>query len=82
MILYKVTYIHTGRAPADRMVAALDFPRALRAAEALAAHGDSQVNGMRVGEISQQMDLAAIDVDAVSQTRICRRVFDLGKEPA
>lgn len=80
MTLYKVTFIHTGRQPIDRMVAALDFPRALRTADVLTVKHCDPAFGMRIGAISQQMDLAAIDVDGVAKSAACVRVYDLAKE--
>lgn len=77
MRLYKVTFIHTGRTPVDCMIAALDFPRAVRCAAGLAGDPASEVYCMRIGAISQREDIAAIDFDAVSESRICLRVHDL-----
>lgn len=81
MTLYKVTFIHTGRQPIDRMVAALNFPRAVRAANELTGRAGDPACGMRIGAISQQVELAAIDVDGVETTSTCLRVYNLRETP-
>lgn len=77
MRLYKVTFTHTGRAPVDRMIAALDFPRAVRCAAKLANDPAADLRGMCIAAISEREDVAAIDVDAVNESRICLRVYGL-----